>query len=100
MNFLRITIVAILIATFLSVPSKADDTEEHQPSVAEVLSRLEKLVDRIEKLDQRILRLERILVKRPVRVDKNGIIRNDDGRPIGVWGIDSAPNSGPTVPKR
>ena len=94
MNFLRIAVAAILIATFLSVPCAAD-TEENQSSVGAMLSRLEKLADRIEKLDQRILRLERILVKRPVRVDKNGIIRNEDGRPIGVWGIDST-----TMPKR
>lgn len=101
MNSFRAVIAAIVFMTFLSVPIVAGETADREPSLEDVLARLDGLADRIEKLDQRILRLERILVKRPVRVDANGILRDEKGRAIGVWGIDANPASGaPSVPKR
>jgi hypothetical protein len=95
MKSCRPVIVASLMTTLLSVPSLAGDADK-EPSLKDVLTRLETVADRIAELDQRILRLERILVK-PVRVDKNGIIRNARGRPVGVWGIDTDSR---IVPKR
>ena len=100
MNHIRTSIVAILFTTLWSLPSRASETNGRDPSRREVLIRLHALADRIEQLDERILRLERILVKRPTRVDRNGIIRDEKGRAVGVWGIDAQPASGAIVPRR
>ena len=100
MNSIPTSIVAILITTLLSLPSRANDTGGREPSKRNVLVRLHALADRIEELDERISRLERRLVKRPTRVDRNGIIRDDKGRAVGVWGIDAQPDSGTIVPRR
>ena len=88
-----------LFSLLLSIPCVADAAEE-PPMLKDVLTRLDTLADRIEKLDQRILRLERMLLKRPIRVDAHGIIRDEKGRPVGIWGIDAAPSGGTGVPKR
>lgn len=98
-NTCRALIAATITATLLSVPCLADEAAEER-TLTDVLNRLDALADQIEKLDQRILRLERMLIKRPVHVDGNGIIRDDKGRPVGIWGIDAGPTSSPAVPKR
>ncbi len=100
MNPFRTTLVAIVLAMLVFVPVAANDTEQREPTLRDVLLRLDALANRIEQLDRRILRLERKIGRRPIQVDKNGIIRNEKGHPIGIWGVDADLHAPAITPNR
>ena len=100
MNLVRPTLVAIVLAMLVFVPVAADDKAQREPTLRDVLLRLGALANRIEQLDQRILRLERKIGRRPIQVDKHGIIRNEKGHPVGIWGVDADRHAPGITPNR
>jgi hypothetical protein len=82
----RAVIAAVLAFLVLAVPCRAAE----EPSLREIISRLDTIMERLERLEQQLIRLEMRLTG-PAVVDENGIIRDATGRPIGVWGIDVNP---------
>lgn len=74
-------------------PSFAEEPSE--PTLQAVLSRLDKIIQRLDRIESRVARLERDMVGH-LRPDKNGVLRDQSGRPMGIWGIDGPPG----IPKR
>ena len=83
------TIICVVLLTASSVARQPAEIKE--PSLRDVILRLDALADRIESLDKRLRRLENTLLGTLGRVDEYGIIRDATGRPIGVWGVDINP---------
>ena len=78
----------VIVVVLIAGSARAADKKPAEPTLRDVILRLDTLIDRIERLEQRIARLENDLfgIRGP---DKHGILRDHTGRPIGIWGVDT-----------
>ena len=91
----RFIIAGITAVVLLVIPAAAAEPPSSEPSLHDVIVRLDEILQRIERLEKRIGRLESVVFRKP---DKHGILRDATGWPIGIWGIDDPRR--PASPRR
>ena len=94
---LVVALSAVFLAGLRLFPLHAEE-QQRGAREPELRSQIEELLDRVSRLERRVAQLERELAfppplerGRPIRFlkpDKNSILRDALGRPIGVWGVD------------
>ena len=89
MTIPRFIIAGFATGLLLVSPTVAAEPPSREPSLHDVISRLDKILQRIDRLEQRIARLERVVFPASGQPDKHGILRDATGRAIGIWGIDA-----------
>jgi len=87
-----IAIAAILASSLLLSPTSAQQQESRKDD--SIIQRLDDILKRLHSIEERLTKLEDD--NRFVNeswVDKRGVMRNIDGRPMGFWGIDGIPST-------
>jgi len=87
-----IAIAAILASSVLLSPTSAQQQESRKDDPN--IQRLDDILKRLQSIEELLTKLEDD--KRFVNecwVDKRGVVRNIDGRPMGFWGIDGLPST-------
>ena len=94
---LVVALSAVFLAGLRLFPLHAEE-QQRGAREPDLRSQIEELLDRVSRLESRVAQLERQLAPlhllerdRPIRClkpDKNGILRDALGRPVGVWGVD------------
>jgi len=87
-----IAVAAILASSVLLSPTSAQQQESRKDDP--IIQRLDDILKRLQSIEERLTKLED--EKRFVNkswVDKHGVMRNIDGRPMGFWGIDGIPST-------
>ncbi len=81
--------VLLCIGALTWSPCFADEGSE--PTIRDVVSRLDEIIQRLDGLEARVTRLELAMLGLRLQPDKNGVLHDQSGRPIGIWGIDGPP---------
>lgn len=58
-----------------------------QPTVAELVKEIKQLRKQVADLEKRVAALER--GDSEFHADKHGVLHDDQGRPVGFWGVDA-----------
>ena len=84
---------ALALVTLLCL-APASGQESKDPADPVIVERLDKILKRLDVIVRQLAepQITRI-APRPWRVSSSGLIRDSAGRPIGFWGIDSAPST-------
>lgn len=58
-----------------------------QPTIAELMNQIKQLRKRVVELENRVAELEGREAE--FHADKHGVLHDDQGRPLGFWGVDA-----------
>jgi hypothetical protein len=88
MRWLQLMLAGLLAAVVFAASCLASAPTKPEPTLRDVIERLEQLAARLDQLEQRLARLEQALALQ-AKPDKYGVLRDVLGRPVGIWGIDA-----------
>ena len=87
-----VAIAAILTSSVLLSPTPAQQQESRKDDP--IIQRIDDFLKRLQSIEERLTMLEDdTRFVNESWVDKRGVMRNIDGRPMGFWGIDGIPST-------
>ena len=80
-------------------PQASAESSNEVKQLRELNGKMDVMMQRLLRLEKRVARLEEGVVTSRFRIDENGVLRDAQGQPIGIWGVDLNVEESRAVPR-